>query len=129
MTTLAELTGNVSWDIVTLVIGVMGATAAGTWWLSRLLKGIKSAIVAVDTTLHEKIEASRTALEKRISDLAVHIQDSRVAQAWAAASANPGFKVPDPRDPTKVFIVMHEQRQIRPAPAPAPVVSGDDDRN
>jgi hypothetical protein len=96
-------TGAVNWDLVFLIVAIISATAAATWWVSRLLNKIFRAMGKVETALRADISALRE-----------HLMEQRVDQAYAVAEANPGFKVPDPRDLRRLITVSARTTRKKP---------------
>lgn len=109
MVLLSEMTGPVEWPVLLMVAAVAGGSAIGTWWLAKILKEIKDEMSAGRQSMIEEIATNRRLTRQELSALEATIADSRLAFAWAQARANPGLKVPDPRDPTKLFVVLDNE--------------------
>lgn len=98
--------GAVTWPYLILIVTIVATTIGATWRISFTINGLKGAIETVKADVCQKID-----------DVETRAMESRVAQAWAAAKANPGLRVPDPRDSGSLFVVMNGETSVdHPSP-------------
>jgi hypothetical protein len=101
--------GAVTWPYLILIVTIVATTIGATWRISHVIEGLKGAIETVKAEVCQKIE-----------DVETESMESRVVQAWAAAKANPGLRIPDPRDPGSLFVVVSGERSVEHHGEPIP---------
>jgi hypothetical protein len=82
-----------------ICLTIIGSAICATWWTSGLLNGIRSDI----RTNNDQTTSLASSIEEMKKT--TYTLDRASEQALRTAIANPGMRIADPRDPTRLIAV------------------------